>query len=98
MIVLDLCQVLLITYLKFTKKNARKGEKLNQHAILLALKIINYITNAINELIKKLPNVYQFCNEDINKFVLLLRKGVYHTNTWERFNERSLPDKKSFLQ
>ena len=32
---------------------------------------------SINELIKKFPNVYQFCNEDINKFVLLLRKGVY---------------------
>ena len=30
----------------------------------------------INKLIKKFPNVYQFCNEDINKFVLLLRKGV----------------------
>ena len=31
----------------------------------------------INELIKKFPNVSQFCNEDINKFVLLFRKGVY---------------------
>ena len=103
MIVLDLCQahyqVLLITYLKFTKKNARKDEKLNQHAILLALKIINYITNAINELIKKLPNVYQFCNEDINKFVLLLRKGVYpyeYMDSWKRFDEASLPNKKAF--
>ena len=48
LIVLDLCQphyqVLLITYLKFTKKNAkdaRKEEKSNQYAILLVLKIIN---------------------------------------------------------
>ena len=31
----------------------------------------------INELIKKFRNVYQFCNEDLNKFVLLLRNGVY---------------------
>ena len=31
----------------------------------------------IKGLIKKFPNVYQFCNEDINKFFLLLRKGVY---------------------
>ena len=31
-------------------------------------------TNGLN---KKFPNTYQFCNEDVNKFVLLLRKGVY---------------------
>ena len=55
----------------------------------------------VNKLIKKFPNIYQFCNEDINKFVLLLRKGVYpyeYMNSWERFNEASLPDKKIFLQ
>ena len=50
-------------------------------------------------LIEKFPNVYQFCNEDINKFVLLLRKGVYpyeYMDSWEKFNETSLPDKKVF--
>ena len=33
----------------------------------------------INEAIKNFPITYpyQFCNEDLNKFVLLLRKGVY---------------------
>ena len=48
LIALDLCQInyqiLLTTYLKFTKKNAkdaRKEEKLNQYAILLELTIIN---------------------------------------------------------
>ena len=38
-------------------------------------------------------------NGDINKFVLLLRKGVYlyeYTDSWERFNLTSLPDKESF--
>ena len=53
----------------------------------------------INGLIKKFPNLYQFCNGDINKFVLLLRKGVYpyeYMDSWERFNETSLPDKKAF--
>ena len=30
----------------------------------------------INGLIEKFPKVYQFCNEDIDKFLLLLRKGV----------------------
>ena len=32
---------------------------------------------SINGLIGKFPNTYQFCNADVNKFVLLLRKGVY---------------------
>ena len=55
---------------------------------------------SINGLIKKFPSMYQFCNGD-NKFVLLLRKGVYpyeHMDSWERFNETSFLDKKSFLQ
>ena len=55
----------------------------------------------INGLIKKFPNVYQFCNGDTNKFVLLLRKGVYsyeYMESWERFNETSLPDKKAIYR
>ena len=50
-------------------------------------------------LIKKFPNVCQFCNEDIIKFVLLLRKGVYPyqcMDSWERFDETELPDEKAF--
>ena len=45
------------------------------------------------------PIVYQFCNGDINKFVLLLRKGVYpceYMDSWERFDEKSLLDKEAF--
>ena len=34
-------------------------------------------TNSINRLIKKFPNIHQFCNADRNKLVLLLRKGAY---------------------
>ena len=53
----------------------------------------------VNGLIKKFPNTYEFCNGDINKFILLLRKGVYpyeYMDSWEIFNETSLPDKKAF--
>ena len=56
-------------------------------------------TKSVNELIEKFPSVYQFCDGDLNKFVLLLRKGVYpyeYMDSWERFNETSLPDKKTF--
>ena len=51
------------------------------------------------DLIKKLKNTYSFCNSDLNKFILLLRKGVYpygYMGKWERFNETSLPSKESF--
>ena len=54
-----------------------------------------------NGLIKKFPSVYRFCNGDLNKFVWLLRKGVYpyeYVDSWERFDETSLPDKNAFLQ
>ena len=54
---------------------------------------------SVNELIEKFPDTYQFCNKDLNKFALLLRKGVYpyeYMDSWERFNETSLPDKESF--
>ena len=52
-----------------------------------------------NELIKRFANIYEFCNEDINKFIFLLRKGVYpyeYMDSWERFDETSLPDKEDF--
>ena len=48
---------------------------------------------------KKFPNIHKLCNGDINKFVLLLRKGVYpyeYMNSRARFNETSLLDKKAF--
>ena len=51
------------------------------------------------DLIKKFKNTYSFCNNDLNKFVLLLRKGVYpyeYMDSWERFNETSLPSKEDF--
>ena len=44
--------------------------------------------------------MYEFCNKDINKFILLLRKGVHHyeyMDSWERFDETSLPDKEVFI-
>ena len=61
-----------------------------------------------NDLVKKFKNTYSFYNNDtiessssehINKFVLLLRKGVYpyeYVDNWERFSEISLPSKKDF--
>ena len=53
----------------------------------------------INELIENFSNIHKFCNNDLNKFILLLRKGVYpykYMDSWERFDEKSLSDKKEF--
>ena len=50
-------------------------------------------------MIKKFKNTYSFCDNDLNKFILLLRKGVYpyeYLDSWEKFNEKPLPSKKIF--
>ena len=56
-----------------------------------------------DETLKKLKlnyrNTYNFCNKDIKKFMLLLRKDVYpyeYMDDWDRFNEEKLPNKSDF--
>ena len=54
----------------------------------------------IEGLIEKCPSVYQFCNGNLNKFVLLLRKGVYpyeYMDNWEKFDETNYRLKKLFI-
>ena len=51
------------------------------------------------DLIQRYANTYEFCNGDLNKFILLLRKGVYlyeYMDNWQRFGETSLPDREAF--
>ena len=58
----------------------------------------NYKKDLNKELIKKFANIYEFCNEYNNKFILLLRKGVYpyeYMDSWGKFTETSLPDKEA---
>ena len=48
---------------------------------------------------KPLFNTCKFSNHDNNKFILLLRKGVYryeYMDDWEKFNETSLPEQEDF--
>ena len=59
----------------------------------------NFEIDFNKELINKFSSVYYFCKGDINKFILLLRKGVYpyeYMDSWDRLNETSLPGKKDF--
>ena len=52
----------------------------------------------LNEELKKtIKSTFKFSNNDINKFILLLRKSVYpyeYLDDWEKFNEAILPEKK----
>ena len=53
----------------------------------------------INGLIKKFLSIYQFCNGDLNKFILLLRKGVYpyeYMDSWEKISKNTLTAKEAF--
>ena len=59
----------------------------------------NYEKKFNKELIKRFVNTYRFCNKDLNKFILLSRKGVYpnqYMDNWERFDDRLLPNKEAF--
>ena len=51
------------------------------------------------ELVERFANTYKFCNNNINKFVMLLRKGVYpyeYMDGWYKFNEKIIPSKELF--
>ena len=59
----------------------------------------NYEKDFNNEFIQKFATIYEFCNGDLNKFILLLRKCVYpyeYIDNWERFNEILAPNKEAF--
>ena len=59
----------------------------------------NYKKDFNKELIKRFANIYEFCNKDIHKFILLLRKVVCpyeYMDSRERFTETSLSDKEAF--
>ena len=88
-----------LDYIKTTAKPSsleRKNEKL----ILECYNCKQRYRKKFNkELIKRFASTYEFCNNDLNKFLLLLRKGVYpyeYMDTWERFSEISLPSKEDF--
>ena len=74
-----------------------KNEKLH----LKCFNCNSYYKKKFNkDLIKKFKNTYSFCNDDLNKFILLLRKSVYpyeYMDSWEKFNETSLPSKEDFF-
>ena len=73
------------------------AERINEKLILECYNYKQCYKKKFNkELIKKFASTYSFGNNDLNKFILLPRKGVYpyeYMDNWERFNETSLPSK-----
>ena len=57
-------------------------------------------SNKLDEKLKKqFKNTFKVSNNDVNKFFLLLRKGVYpyeYIDDWEKINETTLPEKEEF--
>ena len=56
-------------------------------------------TELANESIKNPPTFYNFCNDYLNKFFLLLRKGIYpykYIDSWERFDGKTILPKEAF--
>ena len=56
----------------------------------------NYQNNFPEKLRDSFFNTYKFSKHGNNKFLLLLRKGIYfyeYIDDWEKFNETSLPEK-----
>ena len=83
-----------LDYLRITK---------NEKLLLKCFNCDIYYKKKFNkDLIKKFKNTCSFCNSDLNKLILLLRKGVYpyeymeNTYSCEKFNETSLPSKEDF--
>ena len=59
----------------------------------------DYSNKFDEKLKKKSKNTFKFSNNDINKFILLLRKGIYpyeYMDEWGKFNETGLPEKEEF--
>ena len=56
-------------------------------------------TKLTNESIKSFPTLYKFCNGDLDKFFLLLRKGIYpyqYMDSWETFDGNIIPPNEAF--
>ena len=72
----------------------------NEKLILKCFNCKTYYEKDFNkELIKRFASTYEFCNKNLNKRILLLRKGAYpyeYMDNWQRFNETSLLNKESF--
>ena len=56
----------------------------------------DYSNKVVEKLKKRFKNIFQFSDNDINKFIFLLQKRVYpyeYMDDWEKFHGTTLPEK-----
>ena len=57
-------------------------------------------SNKLDEKLKqRFKNTFKLSDNDVNEFILFLRKGVYpyeYMDDWKKFNETALPEKEEF--
>ena len=61
----------------------------------------SYCNKIDEELKKRFKNTFKFSINDINNFILLLRKGDYpyeYMDKWKKFSETTLPEKEEFYR
>ena len=81
----------------FFLEHEKAKDNLTKYKCLFCNK--GYSKKIDEELRKRFKNIFKFSSNDINKFILLLRKGVYpygHMGEWEKFTETTLPEKEAF--
>ena len=102
--------------MKMIKKDTNNKKKRPETYRLTFIDSYRFMTSALENLVtnlvephKKLstdilkqrfPNTYRLCNENINRFKLLLRKGVYpydYMDSWKKFELPVPLDKKTLL-
>ena len=79
-------------------RNAWKEKKLGWILNLLDLKMVDWIINTKNAK-NHFPALYKFCNGDLDKFFLLLRKGIYpyeYIDSRKKFNQNTILPKEAF--
>ena len=97
----------IISWNKFTKLSVKnvivffEYESVKENSIKYkCLSCNKKYSNKIDEGLKnRFKNIFKFSNNDINRFILLLRKCVYsygYMDEWEKFNETLFPKKEEF--
>ena len=87
------------TLVEYSSEGLHNKKSCNEYISIENNELIFKSMNCNKDLINRFPSKYEFCDKDINKFILLLRKGVYpyeYMDSWKRFDERLLPNKKDF--
>ena len=86
--------------MQIDKKEPENKSIDNMRSMMASLsQSIDKVSEIDRKISYKFSNTYQLCNKDLNKFALLLRKGVYpyeYMDSWKRFKEESLSDKEFF--